>query len=163
MVQAPKVESLRILAIDIGGTHVKVKCNTGDEVRRVESGAVMTADRFVAAVKEMTRDWQFDVISMGYPGTVLHDKIVREPRNLGPGWVKFDFEQAFGKPVKIGGLTVHPGDLIHADQHGVVTIPHEIAAEVAARAREVEDKERVIINFFRSPDFSPDKVIDVEH
>jgi 4-hydroxy-4-methyl-2-oxoglutarate aldolase len=68
-----------------------------------------------------------------------------------------------GKPVNIGGLTVRPGDLIHADQHGVVTIPHEIAAEVAARGREVEDKERVIIEYFRSPDFSPDKVIDVEH
>ena len=68
-----------------------------------------------------------------------------------------------GKPVTIGGLTVRPGDLIHADQHGVITIPHEIAAEVAARGREVEDKERVIIEYFRSPDFSPEKVIDVEH
>ena len=68
-----------------------------------------------------------------------------------------------GKPVTIGGLTVRPGDLIHADQHGVITIPHEIAAEVAARGREVEDKERVIIEYFRSPDFSPEKVVDVEH
>ncbi len=68
-----------------------------------------------------------------------------------------------GKPVSIGGLTVRPGDLIHADQHGVITIPHEIARQVAARGREVEEKERTIINFFRSPDFSPDKVIDIEH
>jgi regulator of RNase E activity RraA len=67
-----------------------------------------------------------------------------------------------GKPVKVGGLTIHPGDLIHADQHGVVTIPHEIARELAARAREVEEKERAIINFFRSPDFSPDKVVDMD-
>jgi regulator of RNase E activity RraA len=68
-----------------------------------------------------------------------------------------------GKAVSIGGLTIHPGDLIHADQHGVITIPHEIARDVAARAREVEDKERKIIEFFRSPDFSPDQVVDVEH
>ena len=60
-----------------------------------------------------------------------------------------------GKPVRIGGLTVRPGDLIHADRHGVVTIPHEIAAEVAARAREVEAGERTMIEYFRSPDFSP--------
>jgi 4-hydroxy-4-methyl-2-oxoglutarate aldolase len=68
-----------------------------------------------------------------------------------------------GKPVMIGGLTVHPGDLLHADQHGVVSIPHEIAAEVAARGLEVEEREQKIISFFRSPDFSPDKVIDVQH
>lgn len=64
-----------------------------------------------------------------------------------------------GKPVTIGGLTVHPGDLLHGDQHGVVIIPHEIAAEVAGRAREVEENERKTIDFFRSPDFSPDKII----
>lgn len=68
-----------------------------------------------------------------------------------------------GKPVKVGGLTVRPGDLIHADQHGVVTIPHEIAAEAADRAREVEAGERTMIQFFRSPDFSPDKLIDAQH
>ncbi len=69
----------------------------------------------------------------------------------------------FGKPVRVGGLTVHPGDLIHADQHGVTIIPHEIAADVAAAAREVEKSERVIINFFRSPDFSPEKAIGIQH
>jgi len=67
------------------------------------------------------------------------------------------------KPVRVGGLTVHPGDLLHADKHGVVVIPHEVADTVAERAREVEQSERGIINFFRSPDFSPDKVIDVKH
>jgi regulator of RNase E activity RraA len=67
------------------------------------------------------------------------------------------------KPVRIGGLTVHPGDLVHGDQHGLVVIPNEIAADVAARAGEVERGERSIINFFRSPDFSPDKMIDVQH
>jgi polyphosphate glucokinase len=98
---ANKAHSQTILVIDIGGTNVKVKCSTGDEVRKVESGITMTAEKMVAAVKEMTHDWQFDVVSMGYPGPVLHDKIAREPYNLGPGWMSFNFAQAFGKPVKI--------------------------------------------------------------
>jgi 4-hydroxy-4-methyl-2-oxoglutarate aldolase len=68
-----------------------------------------------------------------------------------------------GKPVLIGGLTIHPGDLLHADQHGIITIPHEIAAEVAARAREVEANERTMIEFFRSDEFPPDTPIDVQH
>jgi polyphosphate glucokinase len=97
----PSVDTPKILAIDIGGTHVKVKLSTGDEERKTDSGPDMTADNMVAAVKEMTRDWQFDVVAMGYPGPVLHGTIVREPRNLGSGWVKFDFASAFGKPVKI--------------------------------------------------------------
>src|SRR4051794_36050687 len=101
MKRTQNVDPKKILAIDIGGTHVKVKCSTGDEVRKAVSGLEMTADKMVAAVKEMTQDWQYDVTSMGYPGPVLHDKIAREPHNLGPGWVKFDFAEAFGKPVKI--------------------------------------------------------------
>lgn len=68
----------------------------------------------------------------------------------------------FGKPVTVGGLTVNPGELIHADQHGVVTIPLNIASQVAERCRDFEAKERVIIDFFRSPDFSPDKVVDID-
>jgi regulator of RNase E activity RraA len=68
-----------------------------------------------------------------------------------------------GKPVTIGGLTVKTGDLLHGDQHGVITIPHEIADKVAEAAREVERNERGIINFFRSPDFNPDQFIDAQH
>jgi 4-hydroxy-4-methyl-2-oxoglutarate aldolase len=59
----------------------------------------------------------------------------------------------FGQPVKMGGLTVHPGDLIHADQHGVLVIPHEIARDVVAAAAEVERVERQIIDYCKSPDF----------
>jgi polyphosphate glucokinase len=91
----------KILAIDIGGTHVKVKHSGSDEIRKAESGLAMTAEKMVTAVKEMTADWQYDLISMGYPGPVLHGKIFHEPHNLGPGWMKFDFAQAFGKPVRI--------------------------------------------------------------
>ncbi len=59
-----------------------------------------------------------------------------------------------GRPVTVGGLTVSPGDLLHGDKHGVVQIPHEIAPEVAAAAQAVEDRERVIINYAKSDDFS---------
>lgn len=101
MEQRERPQVSKIVAIDIGGTHVKVKCSASDEVRRVDSGFTMTAERMVAAVQEMTRGWVFDVIAMGYPGPVMHGKIVREPHNLGQGWVGYDFEQAFGKPVQI--------------------------------------------------------------
>lgn len=59
-----------------------------------------------------------------------------------------------GGPVTVGGITVHPGDLLHADQHGAIHIPHEIAAEVAEAAQRVEDRERVIINYCKSPEFT---------
>ncbi len=101
MDQTQKANALKILAIDLGGTNLKVKCSTGDEVRKVASGPKMTADKMVAAVKEMTHDWEYDVISMGFPGPVLHGKITLEPRHLGPGWVKYDFGNVFGKPIKI--------------------------------------------------------------
>jgi polyphosphate glucokinase len=101
MKRMQKDKAVTILAIDIGGTHVKVKCSTGEEERKVESGQAMTSDKMVAAVQEMAHDWQFDVVSMGFPGPVLYGKIVREPANLGPGWVKFDFAKAFDKPTKI--------------------------------------------------------------
>jgi polyphosphate glucokinase len=99
--KSPQAEAPRILTIDIGGTNLKFKLNTGDEVRRVPSGATLTAKGMVAIVNKLTMDWEFDVISIGYPGMVAQGKILREPKNLGPGWVKFDFAEAFGKPVKI--------------------------------------------------------------
>jgi regulator of RNase E activity RraA len=67
----------------------------------------------------------------------------------------------FGLPVKVGGLWVRPGDLIHADQHGVVTIPLEVADRVAEAAARVEADERAIIEFCRSPDFSVEGLKDL--
>jgi regulator of RNase E activity RraA len=61
-----------------------------------------------------------------------------------------------GIPVKVGGVVVNNGDLIHADKHGVAVIPHEIAREVAAACQKVEDRERKIINFCKSPGFNVD-------
>lgn len=69
----------------------------------------------------------------------------------------------FGKAVKIGNLVVHPGDLIHADQHGFVVVPRDIAAQVPDAAREIERKERVIISLCQSPDFSIDHLDPLVH
>ena len=92
---------MKILVIDIGGTHVKVLTNEQHEPRKVASGAKMTAAQMVAAVQALTADWSYDVISIGFPGPVVHGKPVAEPKNLGAGWVGFDFSKAFGKPLRI--------------------------------------------------------------
>ena len=65
-----------------------------------------------------------------------------------------------GSPVKVGGLVVSPGDLIHADKHGVLVIPREIASEVAEAARKVEESERKLTNLCKSPDFTVEKLKD---
>jgi polyphosphate glucokinase len=61
----------------------------------------MTPDQMVAKVKDLTADWTFHALSIGYPGLVVHGRIVAEPVNLGRGWVGFDFDAAFGVPVKL--------------------------------------------------------------
>ena len=91
----------KILVIDVGGTHVKVRVSGNREERKVVSGSAMTAGRMVRAVKRLVKDWTYDAVSIGYPGVVIHGRPVHEPYNLGGGWVRFDFAKAFGCPVKI--------------------------------------------------------------
>ena len=91
----------RILVIDVGGTHVKVRVTGQREARRIPSGTAMTAARMVRDVKRIVKDWEYDVISIGYPGPVIHGRPVHDPHNLGAGWVGFDFAKAFGRPVKV--------------------------------------------------------------
>ena len=93
--------SPRVLAIDIGGTHVKILATGQSEKREVESGPTMTAEQMVNDVNKLAEGWDYDVVSMGYPGPVLHNRPVLEPSNLGSGWVGFDFEKALDRPVKI--------------------------------------------------------------
>jgi polyphosphate glucokinase len=96
-----KKNGRKILVIDIGGTHVKV-LDTGERVeRKILSGPTMTPAKMAKDVKEMTKDWQYDVIAMGYPGPVVMGRPLHEPHNLGRGWVGFDFGKAFGCPVKM--------------------------------------------------------------
>jgi polyphosphate glucokinase len=93
--------SKKILVIDVGGAHVKALVSGHDEPRMFNSGPTLTPTQLVAKVREIIADWRFDVISIGYPGTVAHNKPIREPHNLGGGWVRFNFAEAFGCPVKI--------------------------------------------------------------
>jgi polyphosphate glucokinase len=90
-----------VLAVDVGGTHVKILATGKKEKREVESGPSMTAEQMVAAVKKLAQGWKFQAISIGYPGPVLHNRPVAEPRNLGAGWMGFNFEEAFGRPTRI--------------------------------------------------------------
>jgi polyphosphate glucokinase len=92
---------MRVLVIDVGGTHVKVLATGKKEHREVESGPTMTAQQMVTAVKQLAAGWKYDAVSIGYPGPVAHNRPLHEPRNMGGGWVGFDFPSAFGCPVKL--------------------------------------------------------------
>ncbi len=92
---------MKILVVDVGGTHVKILATGQRERREFESGPTLTVRRMVAGVKRLAKDWQYDVVSIGYPGLVLGGRIAAEPHNLGRGWIGFDFSKAFGKPVKV--------------------------------------------------------------
>jgi len=92
---------MKVMAIDVGGTHVKVLLSGEGTPRKFESGPALTPSELVKGVKELTRDWKYDAISMGYPGPVMRNRPVLEPHNLGEGWVGFHFERVFGCPVKI--------------------------------------------------------------
>jgi len=91
----------KILAIDVGGTHVKVLATGRRKLLEIPSGPKMTARQMVRDVRLGTTGWRYSVVSIGYPGPVLHGKPVSEPPNLGGGWVGFDFEKAFGRPVRL--------------------------------------------------------------
>jgi polyphosphate glucokinase len=90
-----------ILVIDVGGTNVKLLMTGQKDSVKIPSGPSMTAAKMVRAVKNATRSWKYDAIAIGYPGPVINGHPLREPHNLGGGWMGFDFRKAFGRPVKI--------------------------------------------------------------
>jgi polyphosphate glucokinase len=87
--------------LDVGGSHVKCLATGGRTHLEFASGPRMTPEEMVETVLKITRGWRFEAVSIGYPGVVRRGAIVREPHNLGPGWIDFDFRAAFGRPVKI--------------------------------------------------------------
>ena len=97
----PAKKADRILVIDVGGTHIKLSATGHRTMREIPSGPTMTPAKMVQAVKDITKKWQYDRVSIGYPGPVIHGKPLRDPHNLGPGWVGFDFRKAFDCPVKL--------------------------------------------------------------
>ena len=90
-----------VLAVDVGGSHVKMLLNGKSARRRFVSGTKLTPGAMVAGVLEQTKDWTPEVVSVGVPAPVLSGRVLREPVNLGKGWVGFDFEAAFGRPTKV--------------------------------------------------------------
>jgi polyphosphate glucokinase len=91
----------RILVIDVGGMHVKLRIEARGPIRKFVSGPKMSPASMMPRILKLTRKLSFDAVSIGYPGLVFRGRIVTEPHNLGKGWVGFDFEKAFGKPVKV--------------------------------------------------------------
>jgi polyphosphate glucokinase len=94
-------KSPKVLVIDVGGTNVKLLATGQKEPRKYPSGPTMTPRKMVSLVKKAVSDWEFDCISLGYPGPIINGHPLREPHNLGRGWVGFNFQKAFGCPVKI--------------------------------------------------------------
>jgi polyphosphate glucokinase len=92
---------VKTLVIDVGGTNVKIRVSGQEEVYKIPSGPTLTARQMVSKVKRLAKGWAYDVVSIGYPGAVVRGKPIVEPKNLGSGWVGFDFARAFRKPVKI--------------------------------------------------------------
>ncbi len=92
---------MNVLVIDVGGTNVKILATGQSEVRKFPSGPTLTPKRMVAEVKKLAGDWKYDAVSIGYPGQILGNHPIAEPNNLGHGWIGFDFEAAFKRPVKI--------------------------------------------------------------
>jgi polyphosphate glucokinase len=92
---------MRVLAVDVGGRHVKALVQGESERRRFKSDPLLTPERMVAQTLELVDGWEFDHVSVGVPAPVVDGRVVREPVNLGPGWRGFDFEAAFGRPTKV--------------------------------------------------------------
>jgi predicted NBD/HSP70 family sugar kinase len=92
---------MRILVVDVGGSHVKVLATGQRTPLEIPSGPTMTPAAMVRDVRAATKSWHYEAVSVGYPGAVLHGKPVAEPTNLGRGWMGFNFRKAFGCPVKV--------------------------------------------------------------
>ncbi len=92
---------MNVLAIDIGGTHVKLLMTGQKEHSEFASSAKLTPAMLLAGVGKLAKDWKYDAVSFGYPGPVSHNRPLAEPFNLGKGWVGFDYRAAFKRPVKI--------------------------------------------------------------
>jgi polyphosphate glucokinase len=96
-----KAKKKKVLVIDVGGSHVKLMISRKGKRRKFDSGKALGPRKMVAEAKKLIGDWKFDSISIGFPAPVSKGKILQDPKNLGKGWVRFDFRKAFGKPVRL--------------------------------------------------------------
>ena len=91
---------MKVLIIDIGGTHVKVASSDKRVPIKIVSGPTMAAAQMAQQVLAATEGWKYDCVSIGYPGPVVHDRPLAEPHNLAPGWIDFPYQKTFGKPIR---------------------------------------------------------------
>jgi polyphosphate glucokinase len=99
--QSKLPDPARVLVIDVGGTHIKFRMGPRGPIQKFESGPKMTAAEMTGQVRKLARGLPYQAVAIGYPGLVLQGRITAEPYNLGPGWVRYDFEKAFGRPVRL--------------------------------------------------------------
>ena len=92
---------MKVLAIDVGGSHVKALMSGEPKRRKFASGDQMTPERMVCTMRSLVSDWAFEAVSIGFPGRVTHGRITAEPRHLAAGWIGFDFAAAFDCPVMV--------------------------------------------------------------
>jgi polyphosphate glucokinase len=101
MKMAARASAAKVLAVDVGGTNVKILATGHTEARRMRCGPTLTAASMVEGVKALAQGWDYEVVAIGHPGVVRDHRPISEPHNLAKGWVGFEFAAAFGKPVKI--------------------------------------------------------------
>ncbi len=100
--RSPVVRSLRkVLVLDVGGSHVKIRMTGRTEEVKIESGRHLSPDGMLSALRMQLHDWNYDVVSIGFPALIVHGRIAHEPVNLGKGWLGFDFQAEFGCPVRL--------------------------------------------------------------
>jgi predicted NBD/HSP70 family sugar kinase len=92
---------MKVLVVDVGGRHVKILATGQDAPRQFDSGPTLTPGQMAALAQRISSDWDYDAVSIGYPGPLLRGRPTSEPHSLGPGWVGFDFEAAFRCPVRV--------------------------------------------------------------
>ena len=90
----------RVLVIDVGGSNVKLMISRREK-RKFKSGLDLTPREMVAQMKPLLQDWSFDAVSMGFPAPIRNGRIMSEPKHLGPGWTRFNYEKSLGKPIRI--------------------------------------------------------------
>ena len=91
----------RVLVIDVGGSHVKLMISRNGKRKKFDSGKDLAPRQMVAATKKELGDWKFDAIAIGFPAPIYRGRITQDPKNLGKGWIGFNFRKAFGKPVRV--------------------------------------------------------------
>ncbi len=99
--QASATTESRVLVLDIGGTHVKMRLSDRAEMRRFGTGRDLTPQRMMQRLAPLVADWPYERVTLGVPGPVMHGRLATDPAKLGPGWTTFDFTAAFDCPVRM--------------------------------------------------------------